>query len=131
MKPACSNPRLFPLLLPVFLALVAGCNRTPDNNAEVLAEFRGPNYLPPGQRRLAPGAPPLVPHKVYGLSFGCAKCHNEKNFTFAGHPVPWNPHPERVACLQCHVSQQLTDEPFRFDGLRKGAATTASATIAR
>ncbi|MCA9419566.1 MAG: nitrate reductase cytochrome c-type subunit [Nitrospira sp.] len=54
------------------------------------------------------GAPPLIPHDVEARKGICLACHG----TGEG-GAPLAPHPTRSHfCLQCHVGQDLTVEPF-------------------
>ncbi|MGH7677121.1 MAG: hypothetical protein ACRENU_01565 [Gemmatimonadaceae bacterium] len=57
--------------------------------------------------RAYPGAPPRVPHGLTSAEFqtgGCKTCHERGGFSQRfGAYVPLTPHPERGACLQCHV----------------------------
>lgn len=67
---------------------------------------------PPGSGKLLPrayeGAPPLIPHDIEGLEGACLTCHFEGA---AGAPIV--PHPDRLRCQQCHVTQDLTVKPFK------------------
>lgn len=112
------------------LPLLPGCGeaKARQEDARILAEFRGPQFIPANQRRSQPLGPPLVPHVVYEADFNCLVCHGNRDFRFRGQPVKWCPHPERTACLQCHVPLQNRAEPFRFDVLGGGTATTAAVT---
>jgi nitrate reductase cytochrome c-type subunit len=112
------------LLLPLWLT---GCSdaKAKQEDARILAEFRGPHFIPADQRRLQPMAPPLVPHVVYSEDFNCLVCHGNQDFRFRGQRVKWCPHPERTACLQCHVPLQTKEEPFRFEMLAGGERTGA------
>lgn len=102
---------------------LTGCGeaRARQEDRRILAEFRGPNFIPPSERRAQPMGPPTVPHLVYRENFNCLVCHGHKDFHFRGQPVKLCPHPERVGCLQCHVPWQNKDAPFRFDTLGGGA----------
>ncbi len=56
-----------------------------------------------------PGFPPLIPHDVQALKGGqCLTCHGSG---MGGAPIA--PHPGRTHfCVQCHVGQDATVEPF-------------------
>jgi cytochrome c-type protein NapB len=66
-------------------------------------------------RRQYPGSPPYIPHKVEEPDLApveCLTCHARGGWTeeFKRH-TPITPHPEQVACRQCHVA--ITDvKPF-------------------
>jgi cytochrome c-type protein NapB len=58
-------------------------------------------------RRQYPGSPPLIPHKVEEADLApveCLTCHAKGGWTeeLKRH-TPITPHPEQVACRQCHV----------------------------
>ena len=58
-------------------------------------------------RRQYPGSPPLIPHKVEEADLApveCLTCHAKGGWTeeLKRH-TPITPHPEKVACRQCHV----------------------------
>jgi cytochrome c-type protein NapB len=58
-------------------------------------------------RRQYPGAPPFIPHKVEEADLApveCLTCHARGGWTeeLKRH-TPITPHPEQVACRQCHV----------------------------
>jgi hypothetical protein len=123
--PSPLSGSLLPLLL--WLALLgAGCGDASGRreDARVLAEFRGPQFIPVGYRRPSPAGPPLVPHVVYGADFNCLVCHAHRDFQFRGQWVPQCTHPERKACLQCHVPWQTQEQPFRFEMLGHGQRTS-------
>jgi hypothetical protein len=119
-------------LLLLLLAL-PGCGdyAAKQEDARILAEFRGPHFIPASERRSHPTAPPLVPHVVYAKDFDCLVCHAHKGFHFRGQPVKQCTHPERKACLQCHVPWQTDEQPFKFERLDKGqwVASTASGAV--
>ncbi|GEM_PF-2465931 len=52
------------------------------------------------------GAPPFIPHDVEDEQ-ACPDCHrlgeNEAVIT---------PHPDRVNCVQCHITQDMSVKPF-------------------
>jgi nitrate reductase (cytochrome), electron transfer subunit len=48
--------------------------------------------------RLYPGAPPVVPHRIF-MREDCLACHSGP----AARPEIRTTHPERVSCLQCHA----------------------------
>jgi cytochrome c-type protein NapB len=59
-------------------------------------------------RRQYPGSPPYIPHKVEEADLApieCLTCHARGGWTqeLKRH-TPLTPHPEQVACRQCHVS---------------------------
>jgi cytochrome c-type protein NapB len=61
-------------------------------------------------RRQYPGSPPYIPHKVEEADLApveCLTCHARGGWTeeLKRH-TPITPHPEQVACRQCHVSIQ-------------------------
>jgi len=105
------------------LAASVGCRDAPAKreDARILAEFRGPNFIASDERRAQPLGPPLVPHVVYARDFDCLVCHGHRDFVFRGQPVKQCMHPERSACLQCHVPIQNREAPFRFEMLGSGA----------
>ena len=58
-------------------------------------------------RRQYPGSPPFIPHKVEEADLApveCLTCHARGGWTeeLKRH-TPLTPHPEQVACRQCHV----------------------------
>jgi cytochrome c-type protein NapB len=57
--------------------------------------------------RAFPGAPPRVPHGLTSVelrSTTCSTCHERGGYSQRfGAYAPLTPHPELVACLQCHV----------------------------
>ncbi len=67
--------------------------------------------------RAYPGAPPIIPHKVFAENEvggkTCLQCHQNGGYTaeFEAY-APIAPHPDFVNCRQCHVAQ-TTDEVFR------------------
>jgi cytochrome c-type protein NapB len=58
--------------------------------------------------RAYPGAPPRIPHGLTHEEYrtaGCRTCHDRGGYSQRfGAYAPVTPHPERVACLQCHVA---------------------------
>ena len=58
-------------------------------------------------RREYPGAPPIIPHKVEEADqtpMDCLTCHAKGGWTEElKRNTPITPHPEQVACRQCHV----------------------------
>ncbi len=59
-------------------------------------------------RRQYPGSPPYIPHKVEEADLApidCLTCHTRGGWTqeLKRH-TPITPHPEQVACRQCHVT---------------------------
>lgn len=67
--------------------------------------FDGLRHPAAGTRAYA-GAPPTVPHPSNGRE-NCIGCHGARG----GSPIR-TPHPDRVNCLQCHVTQDAAAEPF-------------------
>lgn len=60
------------------------------------------------------GAPPSIPHPVVDeLNMGdksCLKCHQNGGFVAKFNAyTPVVPHPEKVNCRQCHVSEKTTE----------------------
>jgi cytochrome c-type protein NapB len=53
--------------------------------------------LRPGSRA-HPGAPPVIPHKVF-MRENCLSCHSGPG----GREEIRTTHPERTRCMQCHV----------------------------
>jgi predicted CXXCH cytochrome family protein len=62
--------------------------------------------------RAYPGAPPLVPHGLTADEFRgslCNTCHQRGGYSARfGAYVPVTPHPELLACLQCHGTDAAT-----------------------
>ncbi len=58
-------------------------------------------------RRQYPGSPPLIPHKVEAADkalVDCLACHAKGGWSAElKRNTPLTPHPEQVACRQCHV----------------------------
>ncbi|MFC1822747.1 nitrate reductase cytochrome c-type subunit [Thermodesulfobacteriota bacterium] len=58
-------------------------------------------------RRQYPGSPPYIPHKVEEADLAqieCLTCHAKGGWTAElKRHTPLTPHPEQVACRQCHV----------------------------
>ncbi len=64
------------------------------------------------------GAPPLIPHEVEARKGMCLDCHGT-----GLDGAPLTPHPTRAHyCLQCHVGQDLTVEPFVMEKARVGGS---------
>ena len=68
-------------------------------------------------RRQYPGSPPFIPHKVEEAHLApieCLTCHAKGGWTeeLKRH-TPITPHPEQVACRQCHVT--MTDAKLFVD----------------
>ena len=61
-------------------------------------------------RRLAPGAPPVMPHSLF-MRENCQACHTGP----AAREEIRTSHPERPRCVQCHAEQR-TDGEFQVDG---------------
>lgn len=108
------------------LLLLAGCGAEAPTAQQVSpASVRA-------ERRAYDGAPPVIPHKPFGMR--CIECHNERGMEVSGVGfAPPSPHEstrgmsEDSRCRQCHVEVQ-TSALFResaFRGLpqdlRKGA----------
>jgi cytochrome c-type protein NapB len=60
-------------------------------------------------RRQYPGSPPFIPHKVEEADLAqieCLACHARGGWSeeLKGH-TPVTPHPEQIACRQCHIEQ--------------------------
>ena len=59
-------------------------------------------------RRQYPGSPPYIPHKVEEADLApidCLACHARGGWTEElRRNTPLTPHPEQVACRQCHVT---------------------------
>lgn len=67
---------------------------------------------PSAGTRAYPGAPPTVPHPRGGRE-NCIGCHGASG----GSPIR-TPHPDRVNCLQCHVTQDAAAELFADTSFR-------------
>jgi len=84
------------MILGILLSL-SGCN-------SVQQDVKG------GETALMPrafeGAPPLIPHEIEDET-GCLECHR-----LGDNDAPITSHPERVNCVQCHVTQDLSVKPF-------------------
>jgi cytochrome c-type protein NapB len=68
-------------------------------------------------RRQYPGSPPFIPHKVEEADLApveCLTCHARGGWTeeLKRH-TPITPHPEQVACRQCHV--EMTEAKLFVD----------------
>lgn len=104
--------------------LVAACSAGPDRAAREGPE-RG-RYR--RTHREYDGAPPVIPHLVVALGRqDCLACHREGLDLGPEGLAPRTPHPERVACLQCHVEQVEPGAVFarnEFLGLRFPAQGT-------
>ncbi len=84
------------------------------------------NRLQPSALRAYDGAPPIIPHGVASLGRqSCLSCHATGAAVSADHRrrAPVTPHPERLACTQCHV-------PRRDDGLFRESTFAAAPPIA-
>ncbi len=81
------------------LAVELAADRLRDAHPRTLRTFRS--------LREYPGAPPRIPHGFTTDEFrtgACNTCHELGGFSPRfGAYVPVTPHPEMVACLQCHV----------------------------
>ena len=74
----------------------------------ILAQERSESEIGKTIPRAYDGAPPLIPHDAEARKGICLACHG----TGEG-GAPLAPHPTRTHfCLQCHVGQDLTVEPF-------------------
>ncbi len=66
-------------------------------------------------RRQYVGSPPFIPHKVEeadGAQIECLTCHGRGGWTEElRRNTPLTPHPEQVACRQCHA-RMITDKLF-------------------
>ncbi len=81
------------------LAIGLAAGRERDAHPRTLRTYRS--------LREYPGAPPRIPHGLTAEEFrtgACNTCHERGGFSprFDAY-VPITPHPEMVACLQCHV----------------------------
>lgn len=89
------------------------CQQCHVEQLEAKAVFASNSFVglrhPSRGARAYPGAPPTMPHPRPGRE-DCLGCHGENG----GSPVV-TPHPERVACEQCHV-EQAPEPPFRDNG---------------
>lgn len=75
---------------------------------ELLAALAGNGFVGlaasgPGERAW-PQAPPAIPHATF-MRGDCLSCHGPQ-----GAHALRTPHPERVACTQCHVADALRDQ---------------------
>ncbi len=66
------------------------------------AETRGATLL----LRAFEGAPPFIPHDVEDEQT-CLDCHR-----LGENDAMITPHPDRVNCLQCHITQDMSIKPF-------------------
>lgn len=66
-------------------------------------DFAGLAASGPGTRAW-PQAPPTIPHATF-MRGNCLSCHGPQ-----GAHALRTPHPERVACTQCHVADALRDQ---------------------
>lgn len=94
---------------PGMLAVEPDSRRRPDAHPRTFATYR--------LLRSYPGAPPRVPHGLTALEFRtnrCNTCHERGGYSQRfGAYAPVNPHPEWVACLQCHATNNsLVGLPF-------------------
>ena len=116
------------LLLAAALAACAVPSREPKSpGAEARTRTRQ-------ARRSYDGAPPVIPHAVAALAREeCLACHQEGLDLGEEGLAPRTPHPDRVACRQCHVEQAEGATVFvanRFVGARhpaRGTRATAGA----
>jgi cytochrome c-type protein NapB len=88
---------------PGMLAVEPDSRRRPDAHPRTFATYR--------LLRSYPGAPPRVPHGLTATEFRtnrCNTCHERGGYSQRfGAYAPVNPHPEWVACLQCHATNEL------------------------
>jgi len=88
---------------PGMLAVEPDSRRRPDAHPRTFATYR--------LLRSYPGAPPRVPHGLTATEFRtnrCNTCHERGGYSQRfGAYAPVNPHPEWVACLQCHATNNL------------------------
>lgn len=88
---------------PGMLAVEPDSRRRPDAHPRTFATYR--------LLRSYPGAPPRVPHGLTATEFRtnrCNTCHERGGYSQRfGAYAPVNPHPEWVACLQCHATSDL------------------------
>ncbi|HEX6941320.1 MAG TPA: hypothetical protein VF128_00255 [Gemmatimonadaceae bacterium] len=88
---------------PGMLAVEPDTRRRPDAHPRTFATYR--------LLRSYPGAPPRVPHGLTATEFRtnrCNTCHERGGYSQRfGAYAPVNPHPEWVACLQCHATNNL------------------------
>lgn len=65
--------------------------------------------------RQYPGSPPYIPHKVEDekrSKIACLTCHEKGGWTAElKRHTPLTPHPENIACRQCHV-KMITEKLF-------------------
>lgn len=66
--------------------------------------FKGAGLSAGGRRVASPGAPPVVPHRLFGRE-GCASCHAGPGTAAAMRCS----HPERLHCLQCHPADRALE----------------------
>ena len=73
-------------------------------------EKKAKTEQPPKETTLLPrafeGAPPFIPHEVEADT-ECLDCHR-----LGDNDAAITPHPERVNCLQCHITQDMSIKPF-------------------
>jgi cytochrome c-type protein NapB len=88
---------------PGMLAVQPDSRRRPDAHPRTFATYR--------LLRSYPGAPPRVPHGLTATEFRtnrCNTCHERGGYSQRfGAYAPVNPHPDWVACLQCHTTNDL------------------------
>jgi cytochrome c-type protein NapB len=84
---------------PTDLAVAATGERRAQAHPRTLAVYR--------RLRAYPGAPPRIPHGLTAAEYrgsGCGTCHDRGGYAPRfGAYAPTTPHPERSACLQCHL----------------------------
>ncbi len=65
------------------------------------------------ERRQYPGSPPYIPHKLLGKGESgalCLSCHEKGGWSDElKRNTPLTPHPEFIACRQCHVPKATED----------------------
>jgi cytochrome c-type protein NapB len=88
---------------PGMLSVEPDARRRPDAHPRTFATYR--------LLRSYPGAPPRVPHGLTATEFRtnrCNTCHERGGYSQRfGAYAPVNPHPEWLACLQCHATNNL------------------------
>ncbi len=104
--------------LTALLLLLCACGDKPQEQASAK-----PSPAPVrAERRAYEGAPPVIPHKPFGMR--CVQCHNETGMSVpaVGYAPP-SPHEntagmsEDSRCRQCHVEVNTTAE-FRANSFR-------------
>ncbi|NOZ68469.1 MAG: hypothetical protein GXP46_04320 [Deferribacteres bacterium] len=95
------SKRAIKILLAVFILVSAvfvyGCITTQKQ-----AATGGAILIP----RTLEGAPPFIPHEVEDEQT-CLDCHR-----LGENDAVITPHPDRVNCVQCHITQDMSIKPF-------------------